>query len=97
MSEKNLKTNSNTASKNIMRQSAQLADPLSTTCRPPRLRNTAVDYCCFFAFLFIHELVFVNVLDYPLCPTQPPVQWVPGALSLGLSTAGVWHWPLTPI
>jgi hypothetical protein len=32
-----------------------------------------------------------------LGPTQPPVQWVPGILSLRKIAAGAWHWPLTPI
>jgi hypothetical protein len=26
-------------------------------------------------------------------PTQPPIQWVPGALSSGGKVAGVWSWP----
>jgi hypothetical protein len=27
--------------------------------------------------------------------TQPSIQWVPGALSLGCKAAGAWSWPLT--
>jgi hypothetical protein len=32
-----------------------------------------------------------------LGPTQPPVQWVPGACSLGIKRAESWSWPLTTI
>jgi len=28
-------------------------------------------------------------------PPQPPIQWVPGALSLGGKVAGAWSWPFT--
>jgi hypothetical protein len=31
-----------------------------------------------------------------LRPTQPPIQWVPGALSQGWRAAGAWCWQLTP-
>jgi len=30
-----------------------------------------------------------------LGPTQPPIQWVPGASSLGDKACGAWSWPLT--
>jgi len=30
-------------------------------------------------------------------PTQPPVKWVAGGLSLGGKAAGAWSWPLTAI
>jgi hypothetical protein len=32
-----------------------------------------------------------------LGPTQPPIQWVLGAVSSGGKAAGVWCWPLTSI
>jgi hypothetical protein len=32
-----------------------------------------------------------------LGPTQPPIQGVPGLLSLGVKASGVWSWPLTSI
>jgi hypothetical protein len=31
----------------------------------------------------------------PLGPTQPPIQWVPEALSLGGKASGAWSWPFT--
>jgi hypothetical protein len=32
-----------------------------------------------------------------LGPTQPPIRWVPGSLSLGVKAAGPWSWPLASI
>jgi hypothetical protein len=31
-----------------------------------------------------------------LRPTQPPIQWMAGVISLGQSAAGAWSWSLTP-
>jgi hypothetical protein len=40
--------------------------------------------------------LLVPVLRLALGPTQPPIQWVLGALPHGWSVAGAWCWPLTP-
>jgi hypothetical protein len=32
-----------------------------------------------------------------LFSTQPPIQWVPGTLFLGVKRPGSWCWPLTSI
>jgi len=41
--------------------------------------------------------LFATVSRTALGPIQPPIQWVPGGLSLGSKAAGAWSWPLTPI
>jgi len=40
--------------------------------------------------------IFLVTMSRPaLVPTQPPIQWEPGAVSLGGKMAGAWSWPLT--
>jgi hypothetical protein len=41
--------------------------------------------------------LFITASRTALGPTQPPIQWVPGALSLGGKAAGAWSWSLTSI
>jgi len=41
--------------------------------------------------------LFDNVFRPPLGPTQPPIQYVPGVISLGIKAAGAWSWPLSSI
>jgi hypothetical protein len=36
--------------------------------------------------------LFTTASRMALGPTQPPIQWVPGALSLGDKAAGAWSW-----
>jgi hypothetical protein len=41
--------------------------------------------------------LFTTTSRLALGPTQPPIQWVLGALSLGCKVAAAWIWPLTSI
>jgi hypothetical protein len=41
--------------------------------------------------------LFTNASRPALGPAQPPIQWVPGAVSLGGKAAGAWSWLLTSI
>lgn len=41
--------------------------------------------------------LFSKTSRLTLGPTQPPIQWVPEALSLGgIKRPGAWNWPLNP-
>jgi hypothetical protein len=42
-------------------------------------------------------LLFSTAFKPALGPTQPHIQWVPGAFSLGVKAADMWSWPLTSI
>jgi hypothetical protein len=43
--------------------------------------------------IFLFTIVSRTALE----PTQPPIQWIPGALSLGVKRQGLWTWTLTSI
>jgi hypothetical protein len=42
--------------------------------------------------IFLYTTVFRPTVG----PTQPPIQWVPGALPLGGKAAGAWSYTSTP-
>jgi hypothetical protein len=57
----------------------------STTCR-----TVNIFYCACFLFAYsLSVYLIINYLQhYTLGPTQPPIQWIPGALSPGVKRQG---------